>query len=273
MVCLLCAGLSACFFEQKPFLHSLKTGRYISDGTFTVGDLEISYFELELTEGDRMQYVKPAGKSMIKDLSTVNVKFYTVLRGKISLCVNGKNEEFKFEDAKALNYKTETEYKLNGLHPVSDNSENDYSSLNDFIITTLDKDGDGVAEALDIKLGDAAFTAVNNDILYSFTLRDDTGIFGTKGVRELYYFDYQTVVLRDFDVVSFTYDGSHESKYHMPIITLSSGEVLTPALEKADGVSSVDSWLFEFPMPSHNISGTVSEIEVNKADFEKNGNK
>ncbi len=263
-----CSLLSGCIFEQKPFIHSLKTGRYICDDSFMLGDLEINYFELELTDGNMMQYVKTDGKSMIKDLFTVNERFQTVLDASITMCINGKTEEFMFNNAKPLNFRTETEYKLHNLQPIESNSKSAYPAIKDLIFATVDNDGNNIAEKLIIKINDVEIEAENTDILYSFTLRDDEGIFGTTDVRDLTYYDYQTVVLCDYDVTSVMYGGSYESKYRMPIITMSDGNVLTPVLVKSDSGSSIDYWLFEFPMPSHDISGTVSLIEVNVSEFD-----
>ncbi len=265
--CLICSVFAACTIEQKPFTHALKTGRYISDELYTVGDLEISYFEMELTDGNMMQYVKTDGRGMIKDLATINDRFQTVLCVKLTMCVSGETEQFRFEKAKALNNTTETEYLVSELAASDPETAPKYPGLDSFMMTTVDDDGDGVAEKVHIEINGTEIVAENNDIPYTFTLRDDAGVFGTTGVRELTYFDYQTVELRDYDVVSFMYDGSHETKYRMPVITLSTGEVLTPVLVKADGNNSVDHWLIAFPMPSHNISGTVSQIEVGEAEM------
>ncbi len=267
-ICMMCSICVSCAFEQSTFVHSLKTGRYRTDEVFTIGDLEITYFELELTDGDKMKYVKTDGESMIKDLSMIDEQFPNVLDVKLTMCINGETETFRFESAKALNRKTETEYMVSGLTSCYSDATPKYPDLDGFTMTTIDGDGDGVAEKLKIKMSEVEFSLENNDVLYKFTLQDNEGVFGTEGILDLTYYDYQTVELRDYDVTSFTHDGSNKRKYRMPIITMSSGEVLTPILVKADNNNSVDYWLISFPMSSHDINGVVSQIDV--ADSEIN---
>ncbi len=257
IICVICLLFSGCTFEQKQFSYSLKTGRYISEEVFNVGDLEITHFQIELTDGDRMKYVKTDGEGMIKDLFTINEKFSTIYDVNVSMCIDGETVNFLFEQAKALDYKTTTEYNISNLYPRHMNERDTYPSINSLVMTTIDKDGDGVAEELKIKIGDVTILATNNDVPYKLTLQDDKGLFGTIGTVESIYFDYQTVERYVYEVTRYT------DTILMPVITLSDGEVIKPILEK----DSTYRWFFSFPMPSKDISGIVSEIEIDKSSI------
>lgn len=93
--------LSVCFVgcdmnATQAFSYSLKEGRYIAETAVSVGDDSISGFSLGLLNGSIMQYVKTDGKSMIKDFTTVNEKFYTVYIANLTLTVNGEEQTFTF---------------------------------------------------------------------------------------------------------------------------------------------------------------------------------
>ncbi len=257
LIASLCACFSSCAAAQSPFIHSLKKGRYISQEVLTLEDLEITNFQMELTDGNMMEYVKTDGENMIKDIFTVKEKLQTVFGVNITMCINGETWPFHFESAAARNRNTQTEYQISGLAPVSRGTVHKFLEIDSLILKTLDTDGDGTAEKLEIQIGDQTFTAENKDIPHRFTLHDEKGIFGTKGKITTTHFDYQTVELYADQVTS------ANVVYRMPVITFSDGQVVKPVLEETQSGNKIyRRWILSFQMPSQDIIGTVSEIEV-----------
>ncbi len=255
IVCLLCLCISGCVVNQKQFSYALKPGKYISEESFSYNNIDITYFELELNEGNIMRYVKTDGENMIKDLYTINEKFYTVYDVNLTMCINGENKLIIFDKVKSSNYQTTLKYKVIGLdYPIYDTKE-EYELFKSFTLETIDEDGDLIAEKLLITIDEITFIVENQDVPYIFTLNDEKGLFGTTGTIETTYLANQTVTLYVNEVVSY------DDKYLMPIIIIND-EMIKPYL---DITTSVYRWGYSFEMPNYDIVGVVVEIEVEKS--------
>ncbi len=143
-VCILFA-IASCLVGctgQKQFEISLKTGLFqgISDLN---SELTVS---VELSEMDRVEYIK-THNNKVKDLSTIDTKFYTAYH--INLILSEENENFvvEFSEAVAQDSDTTDTYKLKNIEGDQFNRKLD---LSDVTLQLIDHDNDKVTDELKI---------------------------------------------------------------------------------------------------------------------------
>lgn len=206
-VCLLCV-LGLCLTgcgSPRQFEISLKDGLFQGtasrDPAWTVS--------VELSEMDRVEYIK-TNKNKVKDLSTIDTKFYTAYHIDLVLSEGNENYVVEFSEAVAQDHDTTDTYALKDIG--GDGYDRKFD-LSDVTLQLIDHDGDRAADELKInyKLGGASDSAdlkwiavgaespiPHHNFLYQCNLTfdeniqfdlksDDTFAAGT----ELFYYVYQ----------------------------------------------------------------------------------
>lgn len=157
----------------EKFSARLIDGNYLSTNEFTTNNKDITTFQtdIKVSEASIMEYVKKDGRNMVKDLFTVEERFYTTFRVEIKITINEEEHIVQFEKMKANDNKTTTEYVIEKL-------TTDIEGLSKICFTILDKDLDEYAEAASCELVFVDDTKnikcelLNNTVLYRFVLKD-----------------------------------------------------------------------------------------------------
>lgn len=172
--------LTSCGNMQKPFVSSLKEGRYKSTSEYITSNDEVTELFVELDFRDRtiMEYVKRNGKadsSLVKDLYTVNDRFYLVYSVDITIIINGNENKVMFQNMKSKDLITTSEYKITGLNT-------EIEGLKYIYVNLIDEDDDKIAEAMDCELvfEDETYNITtrleNNDVKYKLELVDPENV-------------------------------------------------------------------------------------------------
>lgn len=127
--------------EPKQFECSLQEGRF--QGKSTNSELAIS---VEFLEISIMEYVK-TNTNKVKDLSTIDTKFYTPYRVNFVLSEGNENYVVEFSEMVAQNNDTTDTYKLSDIKGDAFERKLD---LSDVEIQLIDNDSDKVVDELKI---------------------------------------------------------------------------------------------------------------------------
>ena len=144
-VCILLFALALCLVGctgQKQFEISLKEGLFQGKSNDNA-ELTVS---VELTEMDRAEYIK-TNKNKLKDLSTIDTKFYTAYHINLVFSEGNENYVTEFSEAVAQNRYTTNTYKLKNIEGDAFDREFD---LSDVTLQPIDTDGDKTIDELKI---------------------------------------------------------------------------------------------------------------------------
>ncbi len=141
----LSVAIGLCFVGctgQQRFEISLQEGLF--QGT-SASDPGLT-FSVEFSEMNHSEYVKKS-KNKIKDLSTIDTKFYTAYN--LNLVVSEGNENYVvvFAEAAAQNFRTTDTYRLKN---ITGDGFGRKLNLSDVELQLIDSDGDRTAEELKI---------------------------------------------------------------------------------------------------------------------------
>ena len=155
IICLLFA-IGICFVgcaEPKQFEISLKEGLFQGISDFD-SELTVS---VELSEMDQVEYIK-THKNKVKDLSTIDTKFYKAYHINFVLSEGNENYVVEFSEAVAQDIDTTDTYKLKGIGGDMFDRKLD---LSDVTLQPIDNDGDKTTDELkiDYKLNGAPDSA------------------------------------------------------------------------------------------------------------------
>ena len=128
--------------EQKQFEISLKAGLFQGVSNLN-SELTIS---VELSEMDQMEYIKTHG-NQVKDLSTIDTKFYTAYHINLVLSEGNENYVVEFSEAVAKDTFTTDTYRLKNLGTEKFNRK---SVLSDVTLQLVDTDNDKTTDELKI---------------------------------------------------------------------------------------------------------------------------
>ena len=123
---------------QRQFEISLREGLFQGRSDLN-SELTVS---LELSEMDRVEYIK-THQNKVKDLSTIDTKFYTAYHINLVLREGNENYVVEFSEAVAQNAHTTDTYRLKdiGGDPFDRNSK-----FSDVTLQPIDNDGDSTAD-------------------------------------------------------------------------------------------------------------------------------
>ncbi len=126
--------------DQRQFEISLKEGLFQGISNLD-SELTVS---VELSEMDRVEYIK-TNKNKVKDLSTIDTKFYTAYHINLVLSEGNENHVVEFSEAVAQDASTTDTYKLKGIGEDTADFKLDFS---DVTLQPIDTDGDRAADEL-----------------------------------------------------------------------------------------------------------------------------
>lgn len=144
LICLL-AVIASCLVGcagQKQFEISLKEGLF--QGTSDL-DPELTV-SVEFSQMDQAEYVK-THQNKVKDLSTIDTKFYQPYHINLVLSEGNENYVVEFSEAVAQNTRTTDTYRLNHIKGDQFGRQLD---LSDVTLQLIDHDGDTAADELKI---------------------------------------------------------------------------------------------------------------------------
>lgn len=129
--------------EPKQFEISLKEGLFYGVSSNNT-DNEIF---LEFSEIGRMEYVK-TNNNKVKDLSTIDTKFYTPYHVTIIITEGNENYIIDYSEMVALNNSTTDTYKISKINGDMYNKKIDFT---DFKMQLIDNDNDNIVDELKIE--------------------------------------------------------------------------------------------------------------------------
>ena len=144
LVCILFA-IASCLVGcagQKQFEISLKEGLFQGISNLN-SELTIG---VELSEMDRVEYIK-THENKVKDLSTIDTKFYTAYHINLVLSEGNENYVVEFSEAVAQDIYTTDTYKLEN---IGDDTSNRKLDLSDVALQLIDNDNDRATDELKI---------------------------------------------------------------------------------------------------------------------------
>lgn len=151
---LLLPMLTGCvLLNQKQFIAKLQEGEYINEEYLTSNDT-INSFKMSICfkEGNRMQYVKNYD-NMIKDLYTVNEKFYDVYEVRIKITINEVDYYLSFERINSVSKMSTNKYFLNDIKNNNSNPTfKPIKGLEKIYFTIIDDDGNQEVETINCEL-------------------------------------------------------------------------------------------------------------------------
>ncbi len=128
---------------HKQFEISLKEGLFQGVSNLN-SELTVS---VELSEMDQVEYIK-THNNKVKDLSTIDTKFYTAYHINLVLSAGNENYVVEFSEAVAQNIDTTDTYKLKD---IGDDTFHRKLDLSDVTLQLIDNDNDQATDELKIK--------------------------------------------------------------------------------------------------------------------------